>query len=577
MVVFAGLASTTAQRPITAFIGDSFAAPKAYSRDAPSGGTVTDELLNQVNTEMFNLVAGPGKTDFVVGNVHVALFYDMNQPDWFENYHVVPRSFDFGNILSTQTSPLVVFSGYRKAFGTWSSFVNNAGAGTTLLGVPALPAVMNPLQGYEMTLEVSTNGVPSVDDDLAFVFDFGGTTISVPITLNRIVLFPVRPELPYIEKLEWNTDVIPHADGSEQRISVRKNPRQFYDWDVRLDDGEYEKARMDSLMYDWQSRTWGVPVWHEATYLTVAATAGDLTINVGSTADADYRVGGLAMVYTSAKVFDVQVIDSLTATTITFENALLSSYDINSTVAPLRTGVMRRNVSTSRYRSGDQTLRVSFRILDNDTDIDDLTGWTTHNSKIVLDDCNVLVGDTLSESLERDIYVFDSGSGLTYQDGLWDKNKHSFGLTLSARNRADLWNFRQLLHALRGRQISFYMPTFGKDLLPTEDILAADQEINVENIGYTQFVRTRQNKNRIWLRKTDGTTFIRVITGSTETSSVLENLALDAVWGADIDLVDIDRISYLEEVRFNSDELTIRYERGDRLVRISAPVITTFD
>tara|TARA_R110002167_G_C12707228_1_gene655163 strand:- start:53695 stop:55425 length:1731 start_codon:yes stop_codon:yes gene_type:complete len=576
MADFVGYQHTPLAR-VDHFIGDDTGvSTKAYQRSAPAiRGLVTHvDLTDFVTT----LVAGPGKTDFTNNaEFTYALFYDAHQPDWYENYHVVPRSFDFGNILSTQTSPLEVFSGFRRTFGVWSSFVNNAGAGTTLLGQPALPAAMNPLAGYAMTLEVSTNGNPSVDDDLAFVFDFGVETINVPIVLNRIVLFPVRPEIPYVEKLQFLTDVIKHADGSEQRVSLRKNPRQLFEWDVRLDDGEFEKSRLDTLLFDWQSRTWGVPMWHEATQVSVAITLGDLTINVASTADADYRVDGLVMMYTDSTTFDVQTIDSFTATTITLKNATLNSFPVGATVAPLRTGNMKKNVSGSRFRSADQSTRVQFRIIDNDSNLADTTGWSTHNSKVMLDTCNVMVGATISDQYVRELILVDNKTGVTYQDGVWEKNKHGFSLTLSVKTKADLWDVRQLMHALRGRQVSFYVPTYNQDLLPTEDLQSASQDLVMQNIGYTQFVRGRQPKNRIWVRTTAGVIYDREITSFVETSDTIETLTMGSTWGADITLAEIDRISYLEEVRYNSDEITIRHERGERLVRISAPVITVFD
>lgn len=579
MATFAGLEQSALHILADSQISDNGAAVGAYSRIEPDHPRLSDALLAGVSEEMFNLAQTGSKTDFVVGNSFVADWSDRFSgfPEWFANYHVVPRSFDFGNILSTQTSPLVVFSGFRRTFGTWSSFVNNAGAGTTLLGQPSLPAVMNPLAGYAMTLEVSTNGNPSVDDDLAFVFDFGAETINVPIVLNRIVLFPVRPEIPYQEKLQFLTNIIPHADGTEQRLKLRKNPRQLFEWDVRMDDGDFDKSRMDTLLFDWQSRTWGVPMWHESTPLTVAASIGALTINVQSTADADYRVDGLVMIYTDASTFDVQTISSFTSTTITLKNATLNAFAVGSTVAPMRTGNMRRNVSASRFRSADQNLRVQFRILDNDANLADTTGWSTHNSKVMLDTCNVMVGSTISDQYVRDMILLDNDTGITYQDGIWDKNKHGFSLTLSVKTKAELWNVRQLLHALGGRQVSFYVPTFNQDLLPTAAMATASQDLVIQNIGYTQFVRGRQPKNRLWMRLTDGTIITKEIITWVETTTTTETLTVDSTWGQDITLAEIDRISYLEEVRYNTDEITIRHERGERLVRISAPVITVFD
>ena len=572
MTDFAGLASTDAQNlllhkePISG----------AYDRIAPSAPVVEDIGVDLL-LEMSNKVAGPGSPSFVTGAEFVALFYDMGQPDWFDNFHVVPRSFNFGNILSAQTSPLEVFSGYRTEFRTWSSILNNAGSGTSLIGTPSLPATMNPLDGYAMTLEVSTSGNPSVDDDLAFVFDFGGDTINVPIVLNRIVLFPVRPEIPYRERLQFKTDVLPKESGKEQRIKLRKNPRQYFDWSVRLDDGTFDKGRLDTLLFDWQSRTWGVPIWHEATTLSVAASAGALTLNVDTTANADYRVDGLVLIYSAADVFDVQTIDSFTATTITLKNATLNSFAFGATVAPLRTGTMASQVGASRFISGDQTLNVSFRILDNDSDLADTTGWDTYNSKVMLDTCNVIRGSSLNETYERAIIVMDGGVGITSQDSPWDVGKRSTTLTLRANSAAEVWDLRQLLHHFAGRQVSFYVPTFGQDLVADQPLLTASQDLVITNIGYTQFVRTRQPRNHIWLRKTDGTVITREITSSVATTSAIETLALNTTWGQDIALDEIDRISYLEEVRFNADDIVIEYPRGERQVYVTAPIISTFD
>ncbi len=550
----------------------------AYERAAPSDPVPDPDVMTLFDFAG-NLVEGPGKPSFVNGNEFVAKFVDATcgYPEWFENFHVIPRSFAFGNVLSEQTSPLEVFSGYRTTVQTWSAFINNAGAGTTLTGMPALPATLDPLSGYEMTLVVSTNGNPSVDDDLAFVFNFGGDTINVPITLNRIVLFPIRPEIPYTEQLEFLTDIMPHDDGTEMRVSARKNPRQFFNWRVRVDDGLFGKQRLDTLLFDWQSRTWGVPIWHEATELTVSAPLGALTLNVGSTTDADYRIGGLVLVYTDAGTFDVQTIASYTATTITMENALVNTFDVGATVAPLRTGNMRSTVQASRFVSADQELQISFRILDNDANLADTSGFGTYNGKVLLDTCNVLRGGSMSESFTREITVIDNLTGLTTQDSKWANGKRGYPLTLRANSRAEVFALRKLMHAFRGRAISFYVPTFSRDLVPTETLLSAGQDLVMTNIGYTQFIRSRQARNHIWVRLKDGTTLLREITSSTEQTATQETLVVDSPWGVDITPAEIDRISYLEEVRYNADRIAITYERGERQVYVEAPVITTLE
>ena len=550
-------------------------ADPAYDRVAPGtgvGDSIADDRISHIE-----FYQGNGRPNFVNNNSFVAKFDDMAFPDWYENFHVIPRSFDFGNILSQQTSTIEVHSAYRRDNQTWSSFTNNAGAGTDVTGFPSLPATMYPLKSYTGDLVVGTSGAPSVDDTLAFVFNFGGAEISIPIKLNRIVLFPVRPEVPYTEKLQFLTDIISSATGNEQRVALRKNPRQLFEWNVRLDNGDWERQRMGVLMYDWQQRTWGIPMWHEATQLTVAASAGDTTINVGSTDDADYRVGGLAMVFTDGKTFDVQTIASVTSTTITFENPLLGSYPVRTEVAPLRAGFMKSQVNARRYRSADMELSVRFTVTDNDSNLGDLTGLNTYRSKVLLDDCNVMTSNTISDSFKKDIIVLDNLTGTISQESPFEYGKRSSSLTLWANSRADVWNWRQFLHAMKGRQVSFFVPTYNKDLTVVQDRVIADTDLVIENIGYVQFNDRKPNKKHIQIVLKDGTKLEREIISSAETSTTLETLTLNTTFGIDFLASDVERVSFLEEVRYNSDEIVINHERGERTVHVSAPILTVFD
>ena len=577
MTDFAGLAQPGLDQ-VAYFIGDDSSAPLAYGRALTPANPVGDDYFPGFLDEMFNLVAGPGKTNTVLDQTFSGLWSDMTVViDWFENYHVIPRSFDFGNILSAQASPMEVFSGYRTQVGEWTSFVNNAGAGTTLDGQPALPAVLSPLEGFSMTLEVGINGNPSVDSTLDFQFDTSGALILVPIVLNRVVLFPIRPELPYREKLGFLTDMLIHEDSSEQRLAIRKNPRQVFEWEVRTDDDTFDDVRLDTLMFEWQARTWGVPMWHEATSLTVAATIGQLTINVDTTDDADYRIGGLVLVFQDSGTFDVQTVSSFTTTTITLVNGILNNYSIPTVVLPLRTGNLQNNVPTSRFPSGDQSTTLRFRVLDNDANLADTTGWPTENGKVLLDDCNVLRGSTKPASYLRDIVVVDNTTGLTTQDSPWDHGLMGYPLTLRSDSKAETWRLRKLMHAFRGRQVSFYVPTFRKDMLLDTELTSASTDLNIVNMGYVQFIHERQPRNRIWIRMKDGTILTRVINSSVETSLTRETLVVDSSWPSTFAIADVDRISYLEEVRYDTDTIEFRYTPGGRQVYVTAPVHTLAD
>lgn len=492
--------------------------------------------------------------------------------DFFEDWHVLPRSVALGNILATQLVSFEVFSAFRHTRETWNTFVNNAGAGVSLVGAPGLPATAAPLHGFSFQLQVDPSGAPSVDTTLDFGFDIG--TIYVPITFDRVVLFDMPPELPYLEELEFLTDILLHTDGSEQRAALRKNPRQFFEWNILLADGP-ERARIHNKLFDWQSRVFGIPVWHELTFSTAAATAGALTINVQSTNFADYRVGGLVLVYRDQTTFDVLELASFTSTSVTVVNPILNSYSTGVMVMPLRTGVLEQ-VAGSRWAVNLAAIRARFRVDNNDANLGDTSAFPTFNSKVLLTDGNGITG-TFSESFERKVIQVDSRTGIVYQDSPWDRSRRGSGKTFLCNSRQALWNVRRLVHALRGRQVSFYLPTFAKDLEPVDPLILGASGMNIRHCGYTQFVRQRQPQNAIRLVFTDNTTLLRTVIGSSVLDATKEALTLNTTWPAGVPVANISRVEYVEKVRFNSDSIQFQHFPGDRTTKIAAPVLAVLE
>ena len=538
--------------------------PLATSQDIPqaSASASTTAKKSWSNIEVDNGYLAEGAT--------------VGWQTWFESFHVLPRSFAFGNVLSTQVNAMEVYSAFRKTFEVWTSFQNNAGVGVDLNGLPSFPHSFPSQTSGGLTLElvVSTSGQPVVDDVLAFVFSFVPQTINVPITLQRVVLFAIQPELPFTEKLRWLTEVLGHVDGTEQRLSARKNPRQSFVWDFIMEDGP-ERAFFSNLLFDWQSRVFGLPIWYELTRLTSAAVAADTTLTVGTTDYADYRVGGLAVIFESRTKFDVLEVDSITATTIVFTSGILNNYAVGTFAMPLRTGNAQRSISGSRWVSGDARMKIEFRVNDNDVDLADSSAFSVFNSKVLIDGHNSVRGE-MSEQFERDIIEFDNGVGVPSLSTAWDVGKRLSQLALLAFGRQGLWEVRQLLHALRGKQISFYAVTFSNDFTIDSDITAGDI-MNVVNVGYAQFAQSRQPRNIIRIIYNNGDPDdYRTITSAAEVDTTREALTLDSSLAARPQ-AEVEKIMFVEKVRWDTDEINIRHERGDRMTRITGPIKTVLE
>jgi len=499
--------------------------------------------------------------------------------DFYDRFHVLPRSISLGNILSTNLVSMETFSAYRTEQQYWTMFDGVTGLGMSLVGAPTLPVLVLPQGGFTFQLQVDLIGPAVVDTTLDFTFTDTGV-ISIPISFARIVLLANEPEQPFKETLEWLTDVLLHEDGSEQRRALRKNPRQFFQWDVLVEDGP-ERALLENILFEWQVRDFGIPVWRQATTLEGAITGGSTTtFTVGSTADRDFRVGSLVAVWKSATEYDVMTVDSFTATTITVTTAPLNSYTPAAfpvLVMPVRLGVITNmnNLQTSRERLGLDRLQMRIRVKDNDSDLADTSTWSAFNGKVLLDDFNFAVGGgAIRDAYQQQAVVVDGNTGLTYESSRQGRHRHVTAKGFVTKTLSERRRIVKLLHALRGQQVSFYLPTFLKDLQPLASITSGTATLAIQNVGYTNFVQNRQPRNVIRVVPVSGagSPFIRTIIASVVDSATQETITVDSNWSTTLTPSQIDRISFVEESRLASDSVTIEHDRGSAS-RISLPVI----
>lgn len=496
--------------------------------------------------------------------------------DWFEDFHVVPRAFDFGNLLSDQSTAIEVFSAFRHDVKEWTSFTNNAGAGVELGSAPALPTNADPLSGFAMTLDVDAAGDPIVDSTL--VFDFSGVgTITVPIEIQRIVLFGLEPELPFSEELEFVSTVNRSKDGTEKRASIRPLPRVAWDFEYLAEEGD-EAQILENLLFDYQARSFGVPGWFFDSFLTTAATAGDTSVAVDSTAYRDYRVGGLAVVFTSQGVFDVVEITTIGATSLAFSSPLVGSYAVGTKVLPLSPSLVSPRVDQGRYPVGLQRLRLRFTAIDNSVDLADFSAFSTYKGRLLLDRDNSLRGATVPGSFVQAIVEQDGAAGLVYRETSVDRHRRGYQLILRAEGRQAVWEMRRMVYGLRGRAISFYVPRASDDLTPVADLLNASAALSVANVGYANFVRARAPKNEIRISFVDGSTpLLRTITDAATSTPAIDVLTVDTPWPSTITPAEISRIEYVEKVRLDTDRVRIEYDRSGVRARLIAPLVGVFE
>lgn len=489
--------------------------------------------------------------------------------EWFELIHVLPPAINLGNITSTVQVTIDVFNADRYQAHFLLAFINAAGEGISITNLPSLPASIPLLSGLQLTLQVTTNGPPIIDGDL--IFDFDLHDVSIPITGTRIVVFPFQPQAPLVEFLRFNTQVIEKINGTEQRIKKRKNPRQELIFHMRSNGTE--RAALQNLLFDWQTKVFGLPIWFEPAYLTAAVSVGATVLPVDSTAYADLRVGGLVIVIQDRFTYDAQTIASIAGTSITLASPTAFGYPAGTIVLPMRTAMGAPAIAGGRRPVKVADSEIRFRVIDNDVNLASAAGFSTFKGKVLLDDCNVIRG-SLPERFDQRSYQHDGDTGKFSQESIWDRHKRSHEKGFRTRSRKALWEMRGLLHHLGGRLVDFYIPTFYDDLLPTSDLASGSPSLTIENVGYVDFVKNKKVSIRVHL--VDGTKIDRDVTSSSEISATIEQLTLNTNWATTIPKGNVSRIEFVELVRFVDDdfEITHRNARGD--AELTQPVVEVF-
>lgn len=484
---------------------------------------------------------------------------EMKGPEqyFFERVWALPSSIELGSIISTITTQIEIYNAYRNSVRTFTSATANAGPGVSLSGLPSLPGVLVGQAGVVFNVVASTSGPPEIDGTLDFVLDTGA--LAIPITGSRVILFPYEPESPIIETLQFKTDVLLKRDGTEQRVSVRKHPRQIFEMDFKLEEGQ-DRRTFHTKLFGTQAGVFGVPVWFEARPLQADAVSGGSAITVDTTY-ADFRVGSLAILWSSPSEFEALEINSMTDNSITFTSTLSSDFSaVDTIVMPLRLSRTDSAAKGQKYLNNLDQFRMKFTIIDNEADLADTTAWNSHGSKVLLDDPNWSGGaPAIEDSIMTSVGRIDNGSAPIEQFTDWIAAQYQSTKGFIANSPEQVWRIRQLVHALRGSQVTFYIPSFYTDVVSTAPLGAGSNEITIEHIGYTDFVNGRDPLGALWVLRTDGTVLSRTVTASIEVDANTERLTLDDVWGSDVTLDEIDRISFMRLCRIANDEVKFEH------------------
>lgn len=263
--------------------------------------------------------------------------------------------------------------------------------------------------------------------------------------------------------LEWRTDVL-QSQAGEQRIALRSNPREIVTFQHRCD--ALGMARAAELVRAGFVGEWRVPLWHMAVQPTADVAQGATEIAV-DTDVADFRAGDAVAIAVDgreaslAEVAGVEVDRLVLVEPLATQLPTANVAAARITVAPVRAGCLSAPVEIARRRQNDGMVTATFLL----RDAPDLSApiMPTYLGRPVQTDPS-LTRSPITASLRRAVEYVDNGFGPVALEPLRDLFERGEAITLKAQGAAERWALRRWLWSLRGRQTSFWLPTWGREL-----------------------------------------------------------------------------------------------------------------
>lgn len=503
--------------------------------------------------------------------------------DYFEQVLLQPSVVALGNVVGNTIFNATILNTFRRDNQTINSIVNNAGAGISV-GGSAPPTPLQALQDKAYVITVTTNGPPQIEGTIDWVTTAG--TLQLLLTGTRIIIFPYPPQSNITEKLKWLTDVVKSADGTEQRHALRVSPRQSVAYEIVADDlVDINKIR--NLFVDWTTRVFGVPVWWYERSLRADVAVDDLTIFVrpGGLDYADFRVGGLAMIYqehedgtfTQDSLQIAEIIKSVHSPeslqdSITFATAVQNNYDGDlATVVPVIPSVMVGGAKQTTPPAAESSrYNLKFDMLENDPDIpgidaawypelDDFEGRST----LVITDKNTLDGNALNETFQQKTQRVDYDIGKFQQLTQELQARRSTPFKWVVEDAPFEWQLRALLHYLRGKLRNVWVPTNRHDFNVNANIGVGAANFDVDNWDFAAFVAGASPWSGVRIQKTDGSVSYHRITNATTIDATTERIEIDPVTPFATLVTEVEKVDLMILTRMADDSVTITHDWHD--------------
>jgi len=470
--------------------------------------------------------------------------------DFYYRVHVIPNILDMGYIPGTKQ---VEFSIWNAHFDSKTlTSITEINADGTSINTPA-PYTYGALEIQDYIVTATNTGAVRLNAEYEFIF--ATESPSFIVTGLRTVIWSHKPNYiqPVIERISYKTDILRSKDGTEQRIKTRENPRI----EIEFRQTAFHKAQQNisTIINAHQGRYFIVPLFSDQALLTAGVASGS-TVAYVDTQNKKFTPGQYIVFWRSAYDFDTVEIATVNADSVTFAYPITTAWETGTETFPAVASTMNFSLPYAYPASIAYDGSIRFQSIEAiQIGSEELTD-TTYRSYPLLD-VEPNRRDDLTFSIARDVLEFDTDHGVREWEDTLSEQIHNISHTHTLGKKEDSAKLVRFFGKRAGKLTPIWVPTWTHDLTIVEDIPEFSSIIKIENIGYADFLVNLKNRRDIEIVLKNGTVYRRRITGATILSTEIEELDLDATINVDIATSEIERVSYLQFMRLNTDTLEV--------------------
>lgn len=459
--------------------------------------------------------------------------------DWFEKFIVEPTRIDLGAFAS-KTEQVTVYSSFRYVLQQLDGINLTTGGDTQITNPPTFPYQHPTQHQLSVTFQAGPAGPAIIDGSITF--DYVTRDSVIPVTGQRVFIFPWVPEEKVKETLEWSTDII-KATNKEYRRSLRAAARITRNFTFYLSETqriEFEKdAANRQVLYT-------APSWWDARYIS-GVSVNDTVINVDTSFSEFYENGLCLLVEPESNTFEVKNIDSLTASTITLDTAVVNAYNTGF-IVPVLAGILA--TSTLKVHNQDHYF-ATVEIIATQAFERTPPSYTQLLGIDLLEDRTV-VKKSIPVNITRAGKVVDNKIGPVQFFSMENRGRVQERFEWSTNGYQQLSELKDWLYSRFGRQKQFLYPTWQSDLLiHTDDYLGGSGALNVKTTELEApfYIQVELN---------DGTTYQAQVTSISKDAG-FDTLTLNPAIPSGFTVGEVKYISKVRLMRQSSDSIQLTY------------------